>query len=322
MHSKTITIVICTHNRKLWLQDTLQSIFTAKCIDQIALKIIIVESGCTDNTPSMIEEFIKNNSASVKISRFSEKKPGRSLALNTAFKNLTGDLIALIDDDHVISNEYLINILKIAEEHPDCAGFCGKIIPMWDGSEPAWVHQKGSTAIRPFPVPNFDLGEKKCLIKETGFIPGAGNLILRRDLIEKVGFFKEDLGPKGHNLSGGEDVEYVLRALKFGYRILYTPDNIQYHQVDKKRLRLSYIIKKSFLRHKVLRKIDNEKLQAPNVFNIPLFLIKQTILNLFVLIIHPQLAHKRCRLVRMAAQLGEIYGYCSNHYAKSTISKN
>ena len=80
------------------------------------------------------------------------------------------------------------------------------------------------------------------------FIPGAGNLVIKRSVFKNIGLFSEEFGPKGHNLQGGEDLEFIRRALKHGERLMYIPEILQYHQVDKNKLTLNYLIKKAYYR--------------------------------------------------------------------------
>jgi hypothetical protein len=57
-------------------------------------------------------------------------------------------------------------------------------------------------------------------------------------VFELAGQFSTELGPHGHDLGGGEDSEYVLRALMRGVRCQYVPDVVQHHYVDTERLKL------------------------------------------------------------------------------------
>ena len=54
--------------------------------------------------------------------------------------------------------------------------------------------------------------------------PGGGNLVVRHHVFTIAGQFSTELGPHGHDLGGGEDSEYVLRAMIRGVRCQYTPD--------------------------------------------------------------------------------------------------
>ena len=313
-----ISIVICTHNREQWLKQALESLQISSLNVKHPLQLIVVMSACTDNTASVIYGFSKTEKKmSIKV--LNETRPGRSLALNLGLGYADGDLIALIDDDHIVDKYYLENVVRTADQHPEVSGFCGKIVPLWDGTEPAWVHDEGPTAIRPFPIPNFDLGESDCIIDKNGFIPGAGNLILRKALIDNIGFFREELGPKGHNLAGGEDVDYVLRAMAAGHRFFYSKKIIQYHQIDKSRLRLSYLMKKAFLRHRVLKTIGKQQASGRTIFGIPLYLFLKLFRQVILTAGSPELKYKRYGLVRLSGHSGEIIGHSALFWEQSLL---
>ncbi len=91
------------------------------------------------------------------------------------------------------------------------------------------------------------------------FIPGAGNLVIKKAVFEKVGLFNEEFGPKGHNLHGGEDLEFVRRALKQGERLIYIPEILQYHQVEKKKFTLSHVIRKAYYRSMASYQLNGKK---------------------------------------------------------------
>ena len=144
--------------------------------------------------------------------------------------------------------DYLANICTAAEDYPDAGLFCGRILPDWDGSEPAWVHETGAYRIYPLPVPRFDQGEVPLRLTPEIAIPGGGNLFLRVEWISRTGPFSTELGPTGHDLEGSEDLDWILRAQELGARLQYVPSVVQYHYVDLQRLRLGYLIKKAYKR--------------------------------------------------------------------------
>ncbi len=85
--------------------------------------------------------------------------PGKSHALNRAIPEIDTELTAFVDDDHRVDENYLIAIEQAAQTWPDAGLYCGRILPDWDGSEPAWVHDEGPYRIYPLPVPRYDQGD-------------------------------------------------------------------------------------------------------------------------------------------------------------------
>ena len=200
-------------------------------------------------------------------------------------------------------------IWEAVRKHCDYSIFCGRVFPNWDGSEPQWVHDDSKYPIRPYPIPTFDLGESPLEIKDDKtFLPGSGNLIVRREVLERVGLFSEEIGPKGHNLKGGEDIEFVRRALSKQERILYIPHIRQYHQVLSENLRLSYLVKKAYHRSTAAYQFSKLAQSGNGIHRVPYYLLRQAMARLLKIALSFNRDARRYNLVRFAATVGEING--------------
>lgn len=238
-----------------------------------------------------------------------ESRLGKTYALNNAIKNANGEILAFVDDDHIVSKEYLEAVCKATSENVFYNIFCGRLLPNWDGTEPKWVHDNTEYPIRPFPFPFFDLGKTMVEIRpEKGmFLPQGGNLIIRKSVFQKIGLFSKRLGPKGHNLSGGEDIEFIKRALKNGERLLYIPEILQLHYIDRFRLTLPYLMKKAYYRSMIASQLS-EVVTTQHGRHIPPYLYRQIfsrLIRAFFAIRHDA---RRYYLIRLSATLGEIQG--------------
>jgi GT2 family glycosyltransferase len=65
-------------------------------------------------------------------------------------------------------------------------------------------------------------------------------MAFRRAALERYGPFRTDLGRTGESLIGGEDTEFGRRLMKARERLLYVPEAVVYHPVDKERLEKKY----------------------------------------------------------------------------------
>jgi GT2 family glycosyltransferase len=146
------------------------------------------------------------------------------------------------------------------------------------------------------------------LILAKGLLKCSGNLVVKKEVFERVGLFSEELGPKGHNLKGGEDIEFVRRALKKGEEILYVPSIMQLHQVFSENLRLPYIIRKAYLRSTAAYRFSGGHLSGINKHGIPGYLFRQALSRLLRAAVSFNPNARRYYLVRFAATLGEING--------------
>ena len=303
MPAHFLTILICTHNRADLLDRVLASLNAAKRPTMPA-QILVAANACTDDTVARMRAYETQQAANgwLPLRLIEVPAPGKSHALNRAIPEIDTELAAFVDDDHRVDENYLIAIEQAAQTWPDAGLYCGRILPDWDGTEPAWVHDEGPYRIYPLPVPRYDQGSQpKTITAEEGPIPGGGNLVVRRHVFELTGQFSTDLGPHGHDLGGGEDSEYVLRALSRGVRCQYTPDMVQHHYVDTERLKLGYLLIKSFQRTRSTSRIHGNG-------TVPLYMWRKLAEYGLHSVFSLSWAKRRFYWVRTAAALGELQG--------------
>jgi cellulose synthase/poly-beta-1,6-N-acetylglucosamine synthase-like glycosyltransferase len=304
MNERSLTVLICTHDRVGLLGRTLASLNAAARPSGWQVDILVIANACKDTTPVFLDDYQRGADGRLPLRWQAETTPGKSHALNHAIPLLESDLVAFVDDDHRVDASYLRAVCRAAEDHPEVDLFCGRIRPDWDGSEPAWVHDSGPYRIYPLPVPRFDLGGEAREINADIAIPGGGNLFLRGSWLKRVGPFAVELGPVGHNLGGAEDIDWVLRALDLGARLRYVPEVLQHHYVDNERLKFGYLLAKAFERSASTVRVHNDDSGA-----IPLYMYRKLFGYFLSALSAWSNARRRFFLVRLAASLGEIKGY-------------
>jgi glycosyltransferase involved in cell wall biosynthesis len=300
-----LTVVVCTHNRAELLARLLHSLFRAHRPHDTLVEILIVANACSDDTPAVLETWASKaaQEPGLRLRWAQEPARGKSNALNLALELLRGDAAVFIDDDHRVDRDFLAAIVRALDRYPGRNILCGRLLPDWDGSEPKWVHDEGPYRLYPPPVPLFDAGDDQRDLSGERFKPGGGNLIFRLPLLQSLGRFSTDLGPQGHNLGGGEDSEFLQRALDRGERLLYFPDIVHYHHVDTDRLRLSRLLRLSYQRSRASARIHHQVDSG-----IPLYLWRKLQDYLVRAIFSLNARRTRFYLVRAAAVLGEIRG--------------
>jgi arylsulfatase A-like enzyme/GT2 family glycosyltransferase len=302
----TVTVLICTHNRRALLERTIASLNAARRPHEAQVELLVVANACTDDTHTYLEDYARDLAGRLALRWVAEPTPGKSNALNRAYRELLGALVAFVDDDHRVDVGYLEGVAAAARAHPGTGLFCGRILPDWDGSEPDWVHDEGPYRIYPLPVPRFDLGDSPRELTWESPVPGGGNLVARRQAIEVTGGFATDRGPIGHNLGGAEDLDWVRRALRAAVRLRYAPEIVQFHYVDAGRLRLSYLVRKGYQRSKASISLDRQRR------DVPLYMWRKLLEYFVQMLFAFDGARRRFFLVRFAAALGEIRGVADN----------
>lgn len=304
MLTPNLTVLICTHNRADLLGRVLTSLNAAKR-PTMPVQILVAANACTDDTVVRMQAYGAHQAVNggLPLRMIEIATPGKSHALNRAISEIKTELTAFVDDDHRVDENYLVAIEKAAQTWPDAGLYCGRILPDWDGTEPTWVHDEGPYRIYPLPVPRYEQGkEPKTITAEEGPIPGGGNLVVRRHVFGLAGQFSNELGPHGHDLGGGEDSEYVLRALTRGVRCQYVPNMVQHHYVDAERLRLGYLLKKAFQRTRSTSRIHGTG-------QVPLYMWRKLAEYGFYSVFSLSWAKRRFYWIRTAATLGELQGH-------------
>jgi GT2 family glycosyltransferase len=300
-----LTVVICTHNRADLLILAIDSIYSARVPQNCTVGILVVANACTDDTLRKVSDYQNqhNTNSYFNINVAEEPKPGKSYALNHAIRIVKSDYLCFMDDDQRLDKSYFIAVSKAIADFSEVTMLCGPLYPDWQGNEPDWIRDTGKYRITSLPIPEFNLGIESLDIEKMNQMPPGGQVVIRRDVFDRVGLFAENLGPIGHNLVGSEDTDFFIRAIEKGEIFRYFPDIVQYHYIDPARLKLSYLVQNSFQRNRSLTSITRKSERIPRYLWSKL--IKYFLLSL------SSFETKKFRhyLIRTASIMGQIAGY-------------
>lgn len=311
--TSVLTIIICTYNRSSSLATTISSLYSTGYKGPELVDILVVANACTDDTVERVRSIRTDHPQSVISLRYIEEpKPGKSHALNAAIKATTSEYLCFIDDDQTVENGFISNLLIGISIYNDDI-YCGRIKPDWPGTEPSWVHTTGQYAIPIRPFPEFDFGDTSLILNPDARFPSGGNICVRRHVFERSGVFSTNLGPKGHNLAGGEDHEFLSRCAKSGFSIRYLPAVKQLHAVDDERMQTIYTLKKSYHRSKSVF-IMKESFSKPK-----LYMIRKIASHLVKATFTIDSRKRFFYMVRLAASIGELSG--AVHVLRTTASE-
>ncbi|NJP06008.1 MAG: glycosyltransferase family 2 protein [Chloroflexaceae bacterium] len=233
--STRISAIICTQNRADYLQKALQSLVD-QTLDQEQYEIIVVDNASKDHTRQVVESF----ATEPHVQYIYEPVLGLSRARNTGAHHARGTYIAYLDDDAIAVPGWLVNIVDMFETfQPTPGGVGGKSIPIWEAPPPPWLsdHFYGPLAL-------IDWSDTPTLINDEQWLAGC-NIAFRKDLLDQIGGFREDLGRKGTSLQSGEEYDVQVRIAALGYPMAYHPAIEVSHHVAARRLEKRY-----FRRHR------------------------------------------------------------------------
>lgn len=184
-------------------------------------EIIVVDDGSHDDSV----QFLKNNFKTVKVVKHTKNR-GVSAAINTGVRTAKGELVAVINNDVVVSENFLVSTLKIFEDK--------KVFGVS-------LHEKGySWARGEFKdgYVGFKAGVESKSIHDTFWLSG-GSAVFSRALWNEVGGMDEALLSPFY----WEDIDISYRAAKRGYKLLWDPEAkvVHEHESTVKKINRRYV---------------------------------------------------------------------------------
>lgn len=229
-----ITVILCTYNRAQSLALALESVAGSVLPGSISWEVLVVDNNSSDNTREVVEEFTRRYPGRFRY--LFEPRAGKSHALNSGIRESSGEVLAFMDDDVTVDGKWLENLTARVLTR-EWAGSGGKILPQGSFTPPPWLTLDDRYALAPLAI--FDLGTEAGEMNEPPF---GTNMAFCREVFEKVGEFRTDLGPCPGSETRSEDTEFGYRVMAVGLRIWYEPSAIVYHSLPAHRLQKQYFL--------------------------------------------------------------------------------
>lgn len=222
-----ISLVICTYNRDTYLPEALESIRN-QVADRQLFELVIVDNKSTDNTAAISKAFIENN-PDLHVSYYFEKNKGLSFARNRGIQEARSPVISYVDDDAILSKDFIQTLIIFFEEYKNAIGAGGKVIPKYEtGEAPKWMNPY----LNGF-VGNHDFGDRIQKYTAKMKYPPGCNMTYKKEILLKAGGFNNDLKFRS-------DDKYIFHKVReLSQEIYFVPDAWLYHYIDGKRLQFS-----------------------------------------------------------------------------------
>ena len=222
-----LSIIICTRNRAFALTDCLNSL--AASVVNAGLKdaeIVVVNNASTDNTAEVVNAWAATSPVPVQL--VLETRKGLSAARNCGARVARGQLIVFTDDDCRLSPTYIAEALKYEASDNGLVMRSGAVVLGDPDDLPITI--KTVTAMKQW--------KKPMSVKDEGDLLGGSligcNMVMRREVLDKLGTFDENLGA-GTLCPAAEDTDYFYRAYLAGVTLELVPDLVIVHYHGRKR---------------------------------------------------------------------------------------
>lgn len=252
--SRRISVIICTYNRGDLLAAALRSVHQLTVPAGLDWEVVVVDNNSRDRTKEVVRGF----EGKLPVRYVFEPQQGKTIALNRAVLEATGELLAFTDDDVQLDPAWLSELARAARAQPSAGWLGGRTLPLWPRGRPTWLHDESLAALSGFFVMH-DLGDAERPYADEDDPPIGANMAVRRAVFERIGLYREDLGPSGQRRGTHDDSELIWRAQHAGIPGVYVPTAMCHHWVAPSRLRL-----RSFLSYGLVKGENQAKAGGPS----------------------------------------------------------
>lgn len=204
------SLIICSRNRPQLLAETIQSVLDGT---KLPTEIVVIDQ--SDQQHPGLATLQSECDCTVRY--LWSQSVGAASARNAGITAARYDLLAFIDDDMIVAQNWYGALIRALEQAGPCSVVTGQVLPATDQQAGGFVP---STKEDQTPaVYEGRIGED---------VLYTGNMALYRSAITTIGLFDQRLGP-GTAFPAAEDNDFGFRLLEAGYRILYVPQAVLYH---------------------------------------------------------------------------------------------
>lgn len=209
-----ISIIIATKNRPAHIDRCIRSIVKNS---YKKYEIIIADQSTDERTKCLIKTYANRKITYVQLS-----SSGKTKAVNQAIRFARGEILSFIDDDNIVNSDWIQAINTFFSINQKIDGVFGKILPYKRTARAGlicpsiFVLQKPTIVTEPYVIHHQSLGL-------------GSNMSLKKQILDRVGYFREWLGPGNFGFCGGEDGELIHRLLLNRAVLAYDPRIRVYH---------------------------------------------------------------------------------------------
>jgi len=195
----TLSVIVCAYTMDRW-GDLCAAIDSLRRQSHLPDEVVLVIDHCDELAARSRREF-----AGVRVVENTERQ-GLSGARNTGVRTARGEVVAFLDDDAAADRDWAEHLLAPYCD-PDVLGVGGYVRPDWEDGRPGWFPQEFDWVVG---CSYRGLPTRAAQVRN--FI--GANMSFRRDLLDRLGGFRHDLGRVGSRPLGCEETELCIRAAR------------------------------------------------------------------------------------------------------------
>ncbi|HLW17480.1 MAG TPA: glycosyltransferase [Actinomycetota bacterium] len=214
--SPSWSVVVCTRDRPEMLRRCIESLIVE--LDGTGEIIVVDNAPATDATERIAERY--------PVRYVRENAPGLNRARALGARTSNGDIVIYTDDDTVAEPGW-VRALVSEFGGARVGGATGLTMPLELETEAQELFERYGGFSKGFFRQEYDV--TKISPSRAGAVGSGASMAFRRDLILSLGLFDVELDLGTASRTGG-DTYALYRLLAEGYRIVYTPAALNWHQ--------------------------------------------------------------------------------------------
>jgi glucosyl-dolichyl phosphate glucuronosyltransferase len=229
-----LSVVVCTYDRYEILEQALAVLFNSRGFAATSCEILIVEN----TKPGRRQPIVVPSAPNIRVMLC--EQTGLSHARNFGITHTTGEVIAFLDDDALVCDDWCKEIERTFAQHPEVMAVGGKVIPLFSVEQlPSWYDDR---LVRYLSC--IDWGKNPRYLHPGEWIVGA-NMAFRRKIFQEYGMFEIFLGRKGtSSLLSNEEITLLERI---GIQsVFYAPSACVQHMIPTDRLTTKWFRRRSY----------------------------------------------------------------------------
>ncbi len=226
MQAKVVTVIVITYNSSEFVLDTLESI---KRQTYRNLELVVSDDCSTDNTLSLVEEWVKKNEARFSRIRIVTSGVNTGIApnLNRGILAASGEYIKLIAGDDILVETCIEKMVEFCTSNNLELAYA-RVTTFTNVKEEASL-ARSRTLFEKLNHEIFDFTREKQYRRIlSGFRMYAPGLFIRKDFITRMGLFDEKYKMM-------EDYPFVLKAVSDGHKLELINEVLVKYRVRTKR---------------------------------------------------------------------------------------
>ncbi|MCX6327726.1 MAG: glycosyltransferase family A protein [Bacteroidia bacterium] len=211
-------------------------------------EIIIVDNGSTDNTREVVISYVKEYPEHI-IRYFYDAIPGLLTGRHRGAKEAKSEILVYVDDDIHAEKGWLTAIVDSFKRYPEEHLVGGKCLPIYETEPPDWLAYfwqtlpDGGKMLGDLSLCDFGEAEKEV---HPTWVFGLNFSILKTSLYDLGGFHPDCISPQFQHFQGDGESGLSMKAFEKGYKAVYNPKALVYHEVPAERMTLGYFDNRYF----------------------------------------------------------------------------